>query len=142
MSSSQARFCADPRVCGLECTNRLEALQRIFEHELVHLVEQLCWGTSDCSAARFHDIAKRLFLHEAHTHELITGRERTADSGIRIGSLVTFEFERRPLTGCVNRITKRATALGEDAEGQRYSDGKPYKTYYVPIAWLSPAGSS
>ena len=28
-------------VCGLECENRLEALQRIFEHEMVHLVEHL-----------------------------------------------------------------------------------------------------
>ena len=28
-------------VCGVECGNRLEALQRIFEHELVHLMEQL-----------------------------------------------------------------------------------------------------
>jgi hypothetical protein len=29
-------------VCGLECENRLEALQRVFEHEMVHLIEQLC----------------------------------------------------------------------------------------------------
>ena len=30
--------------CGIECRNRLEALQRIFEHEMIHLAEQLCWG--------------------------------------------------------------------------------------------------
>src|SRR5271166_5132095 len=34
-------------VCGLECQSRLEALQRIFEHELVHLAELLCWGASN-----------------------------------------------------------------------------------------------
>ena len=28
-------------VCGLACANRLEALQRIFEHEMVHLIENL-----------------------------------------------------------------------------------------------------
>ena len=49
--------------CGLECGNRLEALQRIFEHELVHVIEGLCWQSSNCSAARFQDIAARLFLH-------------------------------------------------------------------------------
>jgi len=125
-------------VCGLECQNRLEALQRIFEHELVHLIEQLCWQTSDCAAARFQDIATRLFLHRAHTHELITRRERAAKSGIRIGSRVIFEFEGRRLTGRVNRITKRVTVLAEDPEGRQYSDGLRYKTYYVPIACLEP----
>ena len=103
---------------GLECQNHLEGLQRIFEHELVHLVEQLCWQTSNCAAARFQGIARRLFLHQAHTHELITRRERAADSGIRLGSFVTFEFEGKRLRGRVNRITKRATVLVEDAEGK------------------------
>jgi hypothetical protein len=126
-------------VCGLECRDRLEALQRIFEHELVHLAELLCWGDSDCTAARFQDIAARLFLHRAHTHNLITRRERAAASGIRVGSRVIFAFEGRRLTGRVNRITKRATVLVEDPEGVKYSDGLRYKVYYVPIAWLEPA---
>lgn len=125
-------------VCGLECQDRLEALQRIFEHEIVHLGEQLCWGNSDCAAARFQDIAGRLFLHRAHTHDLITRRERAARSGIRQGSRVAFTFEGRRLTGRVNRITKRATVLVEDPEGAKYSDGLRYKTYYVPIPWLEP----
>jgi len=125
-------------VCGLECQNRLEALQRIFEHEMVHLIEQLCWDSSDCAAARFQDIAKRFFLHRAHTHDLVTRRERAAEWGIRLGSWVTFEFEGRRLKGRVNRITKRATVLVEGAEGQQYSDGLRYKTYYVPIARMEP----
>jgi hypothetical protein len=123
-------------VCGLECESRLEALQRIFEHEMVHLTEQLCWETSNCAAARFQDIAGRLFLHRAHTHNLITTRERAAQSGIRVGSRVNFVFEGRRLAGRVNRITKRATVLVEDAEGTKYSDGLRYKTYYVPLAGL------
>ena len=125
-------------VCGLECGNRLEGLQRIFEHELVHLIENLCWEHSDCSESRFQGIARRLFLHRAHTHDLITRRERAAESGIRPGSRVTFVFEGRRMAGRVNRITKRATVLVEDPEGQRYSDGLRYKTYYVPLAGLSP----
>jgi hypothetical protein len=126
-------------VGGLECRNRLEALQRIFEHELTHLVEQLCWDKSDCTAARFQDIAGRFFLHRSHTHNLITRKERAARSGIRPGSRVTFEFEGRRLTGVVNRVTKRATVLVEDPEGRRYSDGLRYKTFYVPLAHLQLA---
>jgi hypothetical protein len=123
-------------VCGIECASRLEALQRIFEHELIHLAENLCWDTSKCSASRFQQIAGRVFLHRAHTHNLVTRWERAAASGIRRGSRVTFLFEGRRLAGQVNRITKRATVLVEDPEGPRYSDGRHYKTYYVPIAIL------
>ena len=123
-------------VCGLECENRLEALQRVFEHELVHLTEQLCWQSSNCAAPRFQNIAARIFLHRAHTHDLITRRERALVSGIRIGSPVTFTFEGRRLMGRVNRITKRATVLVEDPDGVKYSNGLRYRTYYVPIACL------
>ena len=122
--------------CGLECESRLDALQRIFEHEMVHLVERLCWGDSDCAAPRFQGIAARLFLHRAHTHSLITRRERAAESGIRVGSRVSFTFEGRELTGRVNRVTQRVTVLVEDAAGEEYSDGLRYTRYYVPIARL------
>jgi hypothetical protein len=124
-------------VSGLECENRLEALQRIFEHEIVHLIEQLCWETSNCTAARFQNIAGRLFLHRAHTHQLITRRERAADSGIQPGSRVTFVFEGQQLMGRVNRITKRATVLVEDPGGRKFTDGQRYKIYYVPITCLA-----
>ena len=113
-------------VCGVECPHRLEALQRIFEHEIVHLVELLCWGQSDCKGERFQDIAHRFFRHRAHTHNLVTRHERALDSGIRIGSRVNFAFEGRPLAGRVNRITKRATVLVEDPEGDKYADGRHY----------------
>jgi hypothetical protein len=125
-------------VCGLECENRLQALQRIFEHEMVHLAELFCWRSSDCTAARFQGIAGRLFLHRAHTHDLITRRERAAESGIRVGSLVSFSFQNERLTGRVNRITKRVSVLVKDPDGTKYSDGLRYKTYYVPISWLEP----
>ncbi len=128
-------------VCGLECQDRLAALQRIFEHELVHLAEYLCWDHSDCTAERFQGIAGRLFLHRAHTHALVTRQERAAAAGIRVGSRVSFIFEGKRLIGRVNRITKRATVLVEDPTGVKYSDGLCYNTYYVPISWLEPAAS-
>jgi hypothetical protein len=129
-------------VGGLECRSRLEALQRIFEHEFVHLVELLCWDKSDCSASRFRDIAARFFLHQAHTHNLITRKERAAKSGVRPGSRVTFPYEGRILTGRVNRITKRATVLVEDPDGRKYSNGLRYKIFYVPLASLQLASVS
>jgi hypothetical protein len=125
-------------VCGLHCGSRLEALIRIFEHELVHLVEFLCWSHSNCSASRFQDIAGRLFGHRSHRHELITWKERAHASGIMRGSRVSFVFEGRRLQGRVNRVTKRATVLVEDAAGQRYSDGHTYLAFYVPLAALEP----
>ncbi len=121
------------KVCGLECANRLDALQRIFEHELIHLVEHLCWETSNCSRERFQEIAARLFLHREHTHNLMTRREMAARSGILRGSQVSFDFEGRRLSGRVARITKRATVLVEDPSGARYTDGRNYRTFYVPL---------
>ena len=122
--------------CGLPCRNRLEALQRIFEHELVHLAEMLCWGASHCGRSRFQGIARRLFLHRAHTHQLITRCERAAQEGIVVGARVAFAFRGRPLTGRVNRITKRATVLVEDARAPRWSDGRRYQRYYVSLGKL------
>jgi hypothetical protein len=123
-------------VGGVVCENRLQALQKIFEHELIHLAEQLCWQKSDCAAVRFQDIAARHFLHREYTHNLVTRKERAAEAGIRIGSRVRFNFEGQELTGRVNRITKRATVLVQDPEGSQFSDGARYKTYYVPLVHL------
>ncbi len=126
----------DVTACGLPCRHRLDALQRIFEHELVHLAEWLCWDISHCGRTRFQGIARRLFLHRAHTHQLITRSERAARDGIVVGSRVNFAFRGQPLTGRVNRITKRATVLVEDARAPRWSDGRRYARYYVPLGEL------
>jgi hypothetical protein len=123
-------------VCGIPCESRLDALERVFEHELIHLIEQLCWNRTSCSAGRFQEIARRVFGHRAHTHNLITRRERAAGLGIRPGTQVSFGFEDRVLHGIVNRVTQRATVLVEDPAGQRYSDGRRYRKYYVPVGTL------
>lgn len=126
-------------VTGSECKNRLQALQRIFEHEMVHLIEMLLWNKSSCSQKRFQSIAARFFNHSDYQHQLVTPRERALKiHGVKQGSLVQFEFEGTRYQGVVNRITKRATVLVEDRKGRRYSDGKRYSKFYIPLESLKP----
>ena len=128
-------------VCGVSCKDRLEALQRIFEHEMIHLVELVSWNNSECSAPRFQSITSRLFQHREHTHNLITQSERAkVKFGIVAGTRVQFEYEGRIFSGIVNRVTKRATILVEDPRGLRYSDGKHYTKFYIPLDHLQPVG--
>ncbi|RLS42061.1 MAG: SprT-like family protein [Planctomycetota bacterium] len=130
-------------VCGVSCKDRLEALQRIFEHEMIHLVELVAWKNSECSAPRFQSITSRLFQHREHTHNLITQSERAkVKFGIVAGSRVQFEYEGRLYSGIVNRVTKRATILVEDPGGLRYSDGKRYTKFYIPLDHLLPERKS
>lgn len=128
------------RVTGVLCINRLQAMQRILEHELIHLVEMLVWSDSCCAAPRFQSIAGRLFGHTEHKHDLITQQERAARKfNIRVGSRVAFTHEGQRQVGTVNRITRRATVLVVDAGGQLYNDGRRYRKYYVPLSHLQPA---
>ncbi len=127
------------RVCGYVCHDRLTAMQRVVEHELIHLGEMLAWINSDCSAGRFQSIARNMFGHTEHRHELTTQQERAAkEFNIRTGSRVAFRFDGKAMTGIVNRITRRATILVESPNGARYKDGKRYLKYYVPIQHLRP----
>jgi len=122
---------------GLECLDRLAALQRIVEHEMVHLIEILLWVKSSCSAPRFQSIANRFFGHTDYRHQLITPRERAFTKfGIKSGDRVSFQLDGQHHTGVVNRITKRATVLVEDARGIAYSNGKCYSKFYVPLGML------
>jgi hypothetical protein len=124
-------------VGGLVCRDRLEALQRIFEHELLHLAEFLGWGRSNCRADNFHALSRRIFAHEGAFHDLITPREQAnATFNIHVGDYVFFELEGVERVGRVNRITRRATVLVEDPRGKLYDDGKRYLTYYVPLPLL------
>ncbi len=125
---------------GIECRDRLAALQRVVEHEMTHLIEMLIWNDSSCSAPRFQSIAHRFFGHTEHRHQLITPRERAFTKfGIQAGDRVSFRFEGRHYQGVVNRITKRATVLVEDERGEPYSDGKCYAKFYIPLEMIQPA---
>ncbi|MBW3599262.1 MAG: hypothetical protein KY475_18575 [Planctomycetes bacterium] len=125
-------------VTGLPCSDRLQAMQRIIEHEMVHLIEILIWHDSRCAGGRFQSMARRCFGHTDHRHQLITPREAAHKLGVRVGSRVRFLYEGRTYEGRVNRVTKRATVLVEDARGVEFSDGKQYLKYYVPLAMLEP----
>ncbi len=125
-------------VAGLPCASRLEALQRIVEHEFVHVVEYAATNDSHCNRRPFQQMAKALFGHRRFTHELLTRRARAARAGIVVGSRVAFECDGVRLTGRVNRVTKRATVLVADPAGQPYSNGRRYAKYYVPLEELSP----
>jgi hypothetical protein len=131
-------------VGGLVCNDRLESLQRIFEHELLHLAEFLGWGRSNCRAENFNKLSRRIFAHEAAFHDLITPHEQASVAfDIRVGDRVTFEVDGARHVGLVNRITRRATVLVENPRGRIFSDGKHYLTYYVPLPLLkkvNPAG--
>ncbi|WP_206028716.1 hypothetical protein [Thalassoroseus pseudoceratinae] len=127
-------------VSGVPCVDRLAAMQRVFEHETLHLVEMLIWDDSSCFRKRFRSMATRLFGHRESTHSLITPVEQAREQfGIKTGDLVTFSFEGRTLTGYVNRVTKRATILVPDPKGERYSDNRRYTKFYVPLSQLRRA---
>lgn len=126
-------------VSGLVCHDRLQALQRVMEHEIVHLLEMLLWTKSSCTQARFKSIAFRFFGHTQHTHRLVTPRETAWEQhGVRAGDLVRFRFDGRHYTGVVRRITKRASVLVEDPSGTPYTNGKRYRKFYVPLTMLEP----
>jgi hypothetical protein len=124
-------------VCGLPCTDRLHALQRITEHEIIHLTELLVWGKSSCAAPRFKTLVQNIFGHPSTKHDLVTPRERAVvQHGVKVGDTVEFDFEGVRHVGRINRIHHRATVLVEASDGLRYSDGKTYKKFYVPLPML------
>jgi len=124
-------------VTGLRCRDRLEAMQRVCEHEFVHLLEMFFWNDSSCSGGRFQGIANRFFGHTEHRHDLITQSERASRNfDVRVGSIVRFHHDGSVLSGWVNRITRRATVLVEDTRGERFNDGHRYLRFYVPLEKL------
>jgi len=124
---------------GIRCHNRLEATMRVFEHELVHAIEFIVFGSSSCASKRFKQIAKNLFGHTETTHQLITQREIAEKSyQLPLGSRVQFIYKNKTLQGIIYRITKRATVMVSDENGYyKDSQGKRYKKYYVPLEFLA-----
>ncbi len=127
-------------IAGQLCPDRLDALMRIMEHELIHLLELLTFGNSSCSRTRFLTFAQRLFGHMHAKHQLVTAREHAATCHqVRVGQKVRFTHKGEELEGFVNRVGLRATVLVADPRGNRYSDGGIYVKFLVPPAWLTPS---
>jgi len=123
-------------VCGIKTQNSLEALQLIFEHEMCHVLEYLCFGKSNCSGERFKVIAGNFFGHSESYHKLPTYRQIAKQKlGLNIGDKVSFTFEGKKMSGILYNINKRATVMVRDKNGQ-YSDKKDtrYTKYYVPLS--------
>ncbi|MBU0550990.1 SprT-like family protein [Myxococcota bacterium] len=117
------------KVNGLICGDRLDALMRVFEHELVHLLEFIRWGASSCREAPFQRLAHDLFGHSDHFHQLVTQAERArVCHAIAVGDRVCFWLHDERLTGRVERITRRATV--------RVSADRKF---YVPLRLLERA---
>lgn len=127
------------RACGRLCYNRLEALQRIMEHEMLHLAEMLGWDRSNCAARRFKALSLNVFGHTESHHQMITPQERAiVHFGVKPGAKVTFDWEGRQMFGVVNSIRRRVTVLVLSPKGIPYSDGHRYEKFYVPVERLKP----
>lgn len=134
------KFESHAKVGGVQCDSRLEALQRIMEHEVVHLVELLGTGDSNCQAKPFRAMVRNYFGHRESNHQLMTPSDVARKQlGIRCGDSVEFHVDGFRYRGFVNRITKRATVLVKDPGGTEYCDGERYVKYYVPLPMLKRA---
>ncbi len=125
-------------VNGIVCHNRLEATMRILEHEIIHLLEWVRFGFSNCSQPRFQDLGYNIFGHTEVTHQLVTQTERARKKfNLGVGDKVSFEYNRITYQGFISRITKRATVMVIDPDGE-YKDfqGNRYCKYYIPLSAL------
>lgn len=125
-------------VNGIVCRDRLEATMRVLEHEIIHLLEFILFGSSSCRKSRFKQLSGNIFRHTGVTHDLVTQKERAQKKfNITIGDDVCFEYEGNLYTGIVYRITKRATVMVKDPKGP-YADshGVRYSKYYIPLQFL------
>ena len=126
------------KISGITCKDRIEALQRIFEHELIHLLELLIKGDSSCSSDSFKILAKQIFLHTDNKHELITQEERAfLKFSIKVGDKVSFEYNTKKYIGIVDRITKRVTVLVKDKNNSKYANEEGFLKFYIPISMLN-----
>lgn len=125
-------------VCGLKCEDRLMAVMLIMEHELVHLLEFVLYGDSNCSNPRFKILAKNIFGHTQSYHKLPNNREiLKRDKNMELGERVCFDFKNRKLEGILYKVNKRAVVMVKSENGQ-YSDkkGNRFEKYYVPLEKL------
>ncbi|WP_338765165.1 SprT-like domain-containing protein [Bernardetia sp. ABR2-2B] len=126
-------------IAGFEVSNRLEAMMHVIEHEIIHLIEFLAFNDSSCKKDNFKKLANSIFGHTAFTHQLLTGRmEALKEYDLRVGDWVSFSFDGRKHKGIIHRITKRATVMALDKNGE-YKDnkGNRFKKYYILLKYLN-----
>jgi len=128
-------------VNGVVCNDRLEATMRVLEHEIIHILEMVFFGSTNCSQPRFGRLSRRIFGHTETTHRLITQTERAREKyDLRVGSNVSFKYDGTTYQGVISRITVRATVMVRNPEGQyRDLSGTRYDKYYIPLENLMPS---
>ncbi|MEA1944684.1 MAG: hypothetical protein U9N07_05055 [Euryarchaeota archaeon] len=126
-------------VNGIVCHDRLEATMRILEHEIIHLLEWVLFGSTSCSKPRFRRLSRNIFGHTDVTHQLVTQAERAHKKfNLRVGDEAVFEYDGETQSGIISRITKRATVMVKDLDGHFLdSQGNRYTKYYVPLQHLN-----
>ena len=128
------------KVSGIVCHDRIEAVMRVLEHEIIHLVERVLFETSSCFKPQFKQFSRNVFNHSDVTHQLVSHYER-ADKifDLRVGNRVSFIVNGEMYIGLLTRITKRATVMVAAPDGPLVdSNGKRHSKYYVPLPLLKP----
>jgi hypothetical protein len=125
-------------VNGIVCHDRLEATMHVLEHEIIHLLEWVLFGSSSCSKPRFQNLSYNIFGHTEVTHQLVTQTELAREKfNINVGDRVSFEHDGKTYYGLISRITKRATVMANNPHGEyKDSKGNRYSKYYVPLSSL------
>lgn len=133
----------ETKVNGIICHDRLEATMRVFEHEIIHVIEHILFDNSSCSKPSFKCLAYNIFNHTDVTHQLITQVEVAHENyNLHIGDIVSFEYEGHVYRGFINQITKRATVMVKDKNGEfKDSNGNRYAKFYIPIQYLKKTDS-
>jgi hypothetical protein len=127
------------QVGGLSAQNRLEALQLVLEHELIHVIEFIHFHNSSCKGKRFKTMAYNLFGHTESYHRLPTNQQIARQKlGLAVGDSVSFSFQGRIMIGILHAIHKRGIVMVPDKQGA-YVDrrGQRYTKYYVPLRMLN-----
>jgi hypothetical protein len=139
-------------VNGILCYSRLEALLRIVEHEMIHLlfccrsvarplglIDNDGKVTEAYHGHTFQKVVRYIFGHTKCLHGLETPDEVAfVKHQLEVGALVSFEVDGVRHEGKVNRVQKRVTVLVRDHEGKhpdstQFSDMKWYRKFYVPM---------
>ena len=126
------------KVNGVVCRDRLEAVLRIFEHEMIHLLEFALFEKSSCSQPQYKILSRNIFNHSDVMHQLITQRELAHKKyNLQVGDRVAFRLNGQTYNGILARITKRATVMVNNPGGHIMdSRGNRYVKWYVPVHFL------
>lgn len=130
------------RIGGIPAQSSLEALQLVFEHELIHVIEFIHFQNSSCKQTRFKSLAFNLFSHTESYHCLPTRQEIAREKlGLTVGERVVFPLEGKMMEGQLHAIHKRGVVMVPDNKGA-YADkqGQRYTKYYVPLQILKKKG--